>query len=131
MRSIVVGEGSRKFFARPFGAYKFSSFEALHIPLITAGDADEEDHRLQEKVFSRFKFSYGLLGLLVGSFVGGALVDASIVWTMAALHLGTRAQTMYSHVTLPVVAFFWRKIMVMCFATDIKPSSSRRSMMAF
>jgi hypothetical protein len=113
-----------------FQAMPFDASSDASEPLITAGgDAEEEDHRLQEKVFSRFKISYGLLGLLVGSIIGGALVDASIVWTMAALHLGTRAQTMYSHVTLLVVAFFWRKIMVMCFATDIKPSSSRRSMM--
>ncbi len=112
-----------------FPTIPFDASSDANEALIAVGDPEEEDHRLQEKVFSRFKFSYGLLGLLVGSIIGGALVDASIVWTMAALHLGTRAQTMYSHVTLLVVAFFWRKIMVMCFATDIKPSSSRRSMM--
>jgi hypothetical protein len=33
------------------------------------GDAEEEDHRLEEKAFCRFKFSSLLLGLLVGVFI--------------------------------------------------------------
>jgi hypothetical protein len=63
-------------------------------------------------------------------FVMGTLVGLSIVWTMAAFILGVRAHTVYSLVTLLVVAFFWCKIMIMYFAKNIKPSPSRRSMMA-
>jgi hypothetical protein len=37
--------------------------------LIATGDAqEEEDHRLEEKTFSRFKLSYLLMGFLVGFF---------------------------------------------------------------
>jgi hypothetical protein len=50
--------------ANPFDASSDASE-----PLIAAGDAEEEeDHRLEEKVFSRFKFYSLLLGLLVGFF---------------------------------------------------------------
>jgi hypothetical protein len=175
--------------------------------LIAAGDAEEADHRLEEKALIRFKFSSLLLGLLVGffshffilvgpvllfaiwgedvvtksnndifvitllcsffflvitfdilgflrnlvaitysaiggrskelleemvlymrcGFVLGILVGLSLAWNMEAVLLGTRAQTVYSYVTVLVVAFFWCKIMMMYFATNIKPSSSRRS----
>jgi hypothetical protein len=194
-----------------FQTIPFDAFSDPSEPLIAAGDVEEEDHRLQGKVFSRFKFSYRLLGLLVGffgnfstlgghflvviiwgedaviktkteiifviillcsflisaaivfailgflrnlvaitysaiggrskelleemvsdmecGFVVGALVGLSIGWPMAAILWGTRAQTMpmYSLATLLVVAFFWRKIMIMYCATKIKPSLSRRS----
>jgi hypothetical protein len=175
-------------------------------PLIAVGDAEEEDHRLQEKALSRFKFSSVLLGLLVGffcqfsilvvnvlvitiwgedvittsktdiillcsfffsailfailgflrnlvaitysaiggrskewlvemvlhmrcGFAVGALVGLSIVWPTAAVLWDTRAQaiSVYSLVTVLVVVSFWRKIMIMYFTTNIKPSSSRRS----
>ncbi len=62
-------------------------------------------------------------GFVVGTLVG-------LFWTMAAVVLGTRAQTVYSLVTLPVGTLFWRKIMIMYFTTNIKPSSSRQSIMA-
>jgi hypothetical protein len=179
--------------------------------LIAAVEA-EEDHRLQEKALSRFKFSSLLLGLIVGffyqfstlgikylvitiwgedlgtksmadlfviillcsffysasvfvilrflrnlvaitysasrgrskdlleeivlhmdsGFVVGTLVGISLFWTMAAVLWGTRAHIMpmYSLVSLLVGAFFWRKIMIMYFTTNIKPSSFCRSMMA-
>jgi hypothetical protein len=46
----------------PFDA----SFD-VNVPLIAAaGYAEEEDHRLEEKAFSRFKFSSLLIGMLVG-----------------------------------------------------------------
>jgi hypothetical protein len=51
-----------------FQAITFDASSDVNEPLIAAGDAEEEDHRLQEKVFSRFKFSSLLLGLLVGFF---------------------------------------------------------------
>jgi hypothetical protein len=57
----------------------------------------------------------------------GALVGISLAWTMEAVIVGMRAQIVYSYVTVLVVAFFWCKIMMMCFATNIKPSSSRQS----
>jgi hypothetical protein len=60
-------------------------------------------------------------------FVLGAMVDISLAWNMAAVLFGTRVQTVYSLATALVVALFWCKIMMMCFATNIKPSSSRRS----
>jgi hypothetical protein len=52
-------------------------------PLIATGDAEEEeDHRLEEKVFSRFKLSYRLLGLFVGFFghVSTLGVNTIIIW---------------------------------------------------
>jgi hypothetical protein len=188
-----------------FQTIPFDASSDVNEPLIASGAAaEEEDHRLQEKALSRFKFSYLLLGLLVGffdqfsilgvkflvitiwgsnvvtksttvifvisllcsfffsiiafvifrflrnlvaisysgiggrskdlleemvlcmewGFVVGALVGFSLAWPMmAALILGMRAQTLYSLVTLLVVAFFWSKIMMMYFATHIKPSS--------
>jgi hypothetical protein len=186
--------------AIPFEA----SYEANE-PLIAAGDAEEdEDHTLEEKAFSRFKFSALLLGLLVGffiqfstlganflvitlwgedvvtksktdivvfsllwsfftsamaivilgflrnlvtitysavggrsadlleemvlhmecRFVVGALVGVCLAWTMTDVLLGMRAQIVYSLVTL-VVALVWCKIMMICFATDSKPTKIR------
>jgi hypothetical protein len=186
----------------------FDASSDVNEPLIAAGDAEEEDHRLEEKALSRFKFCSLLLGLLVGffaysstlggtilvttmwgedvvtksktntlvvialgsffysaivfvilrfirnlvaitysasggrseelleevvsdmecGFVMGTLVGLSLFWTKATdVLLGMRAQAMYSLVALLMVIFFWRKIMVMYFTTNIKPSSSRRS----
>jgi hypothetical protein len=56
----------------------------------------------------------------------GAL-GASLAWTMTgATFGGMRAQPVHS-LGILVVAFVWCKIVVMCFATDSKPSSSSRS----
>jgi hypothetical protein len=61
--------------AIPFEA----SYEANE-PLIAAGDAEEdEDHRLEEKAFSRFKFSALLLGLLVGFFIQFSTLGANFL----------------------------------------------------
>jgi hypothetical protein len=61
-------------------------------------------------------------------FVLGTLVCLSLAWNLEAGMLGMRAQTMYSYyVTVLLVAFLWCKIMMMCFATNIKPSLSHRS----
>ncbi len=38
-------------------AIPFHAFYEANEPLVAAGDAEEEDRRLEEKVFSRFKFS--------------------------------------------------------------------------
>jgi hypothetical protein len=189
-----------------FQAVPFDASYEANEPLIAAGDVeDEEDHRLEEKAFSRFKFSALLLGLLVGffiqfstlganflvitlwgedvvtksktdivvfsllwsfftsamaivilgflrnlvtitysavggrsvdlleemvlhmecRFVVGALVGVCLAWTMTDVLLGMRAQIVYSLVTL-VVALVWCKIMMMCFATDSKPTKSAR-----
>jgi hypothetical protein len=51
-----------------FQAIPFDASSDANEPLIANGDAEEADHRLQEMVFSRLKFSYRLLGLLVGFF---------------------------------------------------------------
>jgi hypothetical protein len=52
-----------------FQAIPFDASSDVNGTLIAVGDAEEEeDHRLQEKVFSRFKFSSLFLGLLVGFF---------------------------------------------------------------
>jgi hypothetical protein len=56
----------------------------------------------------------------------GVLVGISLAWTVAAVHLGMWAQAVYSSGGL-VVAFLLVKIIKTCFATDIKPPSSRRS----
>jgi hypothetical protein len=189
-----------------FEAIPFNASSSAAEPLISAGDAEEEDHQLEEKAFSRFKFSALLLGLLVGffiqfstlganflvitmwgedvvtksktdivvfsllwsfftsamaivilgflrnlvtitysavggrckdlledmvlhmecRFVVGALVGVCLAWTMTDILLGMRAQIVYSLVTL-VVALFWCKIMMMCFANESKTSSSRQS----
>jgi hypothetical protein len=49
-----------------FQTIPFDASSDVNEPLIATGAAEEEDHRLQEKALSRFKFSYLLLGLLVG-----------------------------------------------------------------
>jgi hypothetical protein len=187
-----------------FLAIPFDAAFDVNEPLIAAGDAEEEDYRLQENALSRFKFSSLFLGLLVGffsqfstlgvnvlvitiwsedvittsksniillcsfffsailfailgflrnlvaitysaiggrskellaemvlhmrcRFVVGVMIGISLAWTMAAVLFGMRVQTVYSYVIVLMGAFFWCKIMIMCFATDIKPSSSRRS----
>jgi hypothetical protein len=192
-----------------FQTIPFDASSDANEPLIAVGDPEEEDHRLQEKALSRFKFCSPLLGLLVGffayssamggtylvitmwgedvatksktdtfvvsllcsflflaivfvilgflrnlvaitysairgyskdlpeemvlhmeyRFVMGSLVGISLFWTMAAVLWGTTAQTVYCQAVL-VVAFFWCKIMMMYFATNTNPSSSRQSMMA-
>jgi hypothetical protein len=193
------------FQAIPFDA---SSSDANE-PLIAAGDGEDEDHRLDEKAFSRFKFSSLLIGMLVGfafsplfilgvhiwvitvggedvdtksktdiivlgllcscfyaafafvilgflrilvaitysaiggrskelldeivvymeyRFVVGAHVGTSLVaWTMPALFSSTQTSIVYSFVGPLVVAFFYCKIRMMCFAPNIKSSSSCRS----
>jgi hypothetical protein len=160
-----------------FQAIPFATSSDANEILIAAGDAEEEDRRLQVKVVSRFKFSSLLLGFLVGLFslfcalgvnglvftiwgedaaskaktvifislllgffclatsiviVGflgnrvastysaiggpmalriqnyygmGALVGISLAWTMAAVYLGLRAETVYFLVTLLVALF--------------------------
>jgi uncharacterized membrane protein len=193
-----------------FQAIPFDASSDASEPLIAAGDAEEDYHRLQEKVVSRFKFSYRLSGLLVGffsqfyflaahfllitvwgedvvtksktrifvlsllccfffwaiasvisgflrnrvataysaiggrskelldemvlhmenHFVVGFLIGLSLACTMSAFLWKMTAQTVYCAVALLVGAFLWYKIMMMRFATNIKPSSSRRSMMA-
>jgi hypothetical protein len=56
-------------------------------------------------------------------FVVGALIGVCLAWTMTAIILGMRAQIVNSLATL-VVALFWCKIMMVCFAySDAKPSS--------
>lgn len=188
-----------------FQAIPFDASYEANEPLIAAGDSeDEEDQRIEEKAFSRFKFSALILGLLVGffiqfstlganflvitlwgedvvtksktdivvfsllwsfftsamaivilgflrnlvtitysavggrsadlleemvlhmecRFVVGALVGVCLAWTMTDVLLGMRAQIVYSLVTL-VVALCWCRIMMMCFATESRPSSSR------
>jgi hypothetical protein len=58
----------------------------------------------------------------------GKIVGFSLAWIMADVLLGMRAQNVYSLVMiLLVVAFCWREIIMMCFAKNLKPSSSRRS----
>jgi quinol-cytochrome oxidoreductase complex cytochrome b subunit len=48
-------------------------------PLIAAGDAENEDHRLQENLFSPFKFSYMLLGSLVGFFLYSSILVVKLL----------------------------------------------------
>jgi hypothetical protein len=51
-----------------FQAIPFDATSDVNEPLIAAGDAEEGDHRIQEKALFRFKFASLLLGLLVGFF---------------------------------------------------------------
>jgi hypothetical protein len=56
-----------------------ASYEANE-PLIAAGDAEEEeDQRIEEKAFSRFKFSALLLGLLIGFFIQFSTLGANFL----------------------------------------------------
>jgi hypothetical protein len=59
-----------------FEAIPFDASSDNKEPLIAGGDAEEEDHRLEEGVFSRFKFSSLLLGLLVGYFIRFSILGA-------------------------------------------------------
>jgi hypothetical protein len=51
-----------------FQAIPFDAYSDVNEPLIAGRDTEERDHRLEEKVFSRFKFSFLHLGSLVGFF---------------------------------------------------------------
>jgi hypothetical protein len=61
-----------------FEAIPFDASSDSKEPLIADGEdaEEEEDHRLGEKVFSRFKFSSLLLGLLVGYFIRFSILGA-------------------------------------------------------
>jgi len=49
-------------------------------------------------------------------FVIGALVGVCLAWTMTDILLGMKAQILYSLITL-VVALFWCRVMMWCFAS--------------
>jgi hypothetical protein len=51
--------------------------------LIAAGDAEEEDYRLQGKVVSRFKFSSLLLGLLFGFFRQFSILEVNFWYRLS------------------------------------------------
>jgi hypothetical protein len=88
-----------------FQAIPFDASSDANEPLIAAGDAEEEDHRLEEKAFfSRFKLFSLLLGLLVGFYfqlafffvetISGKdvatksttdIVAVSLIWTLLSL----------------------------------------------
>jgi hypothetical protein len=62
-----------------------TSYEANEPLFVAAGDAEElEDHRLDEKAFSRFKFSPLLWGLLVGFFIQFSILKANL-WVISTL----------------------------------------------
>jgi hypothetical protein len=67
-----------------FQTTPFDASSDANQPLIAAGDAEDEDHRLEKKAFSRFKFSSLLLGLLVGFFSQfsalGVIFLVSSIW---------------------------------------------------
>jgi hypothetical protein len=69
-------------------------------PLITAaGDAgaEEEDHRLEKKLFARLKFSALLLRLLLGCFVQLMIIETKMLlftfWDEHPQHHATKSQT--------------------------------------
>jgi hypothetical protein len=71
-----------------FQTIPFDASSDVNEALIAAGDAEEEDHRLlEEKIFSRFQFSYRLLGMLVGFFGNSSTlgVNAITIWGEDAL----------------------------------------------
>jgi hypothetical protein len=67
-----------------FQAIPFDASSDANKPLIAAGDAEDIDHRLEEKAFSRFKFSSLLIGLLVGFFsqfsILGVIFLVTSIW---------------------------------------------------
>jgi hypothetical protein len=62
-----------------FQTLPFDASSDAHELLIAAGDAEEEDHRLQEKSFSRFKFSSLLIGMLVGFFSQFSILGVNVL----------------------------------------------------
>jgi hypothetical protein len=73
-----------------------TSYEANEPLIVAAGDAEEEEegHRLDEKAFSRFKFSALLLGLLVGFGMQFSIVGAHLlVITLSGEDLATNFKT--------------------------------------
>ena len=50
-------------------------------------------------------------------FVVGALIGVCLAWTMTDILLGMKAQILYSLITL-VVALFWCRVMMWCFASE-------------
>jgi hypothetical protein len=77
-----------------FQAIPFDASSDASEPLIASGDAEEEDHRLEEKAFSRFKFSSLVLGLLVGFFIQFSTLGANfLVITIWGTAVVTKSQT--------------------------------------
>jgi uncharacterized protein with PQ loop repeat len=62
-----------------FQAIPFDASYNANEPLIAHGDAEEEDHGLEEKALSRFKSSSLLLGFIVGSFMQFSLLGANLI----------------------------------------------------
>jgi hypothetical protein len=79
------------FQAIPFDA---SSSDANE-PLIAAGDGEDEDHRLDEKAFSRFKFSSLLIGMLVGFAFSPLFILGVHIWviTVGGEDVDTKSKT--------------------------------------
>jgi hypothetical protein len=77
-----------------FQAIPFDVSYDANEPLIAAGDAEEEDHQLEEKAFSRFKLSSLLLGVFVAFFVQFSALGANyLVMTLLDEDLVTKSKT--------------------------------------
>jgi hypothetical protein len=64
-----------------FEAIPFNASYDAEEPLITTRDAqEEEDHRLEEKTFSRFNLTYLLLGFLLGFFYQFSIVEVYVLF---------------------------------------------------
>jgi hypothetical protein len=73
-----------------FHAIPFDASSDANESLIASGDAEEEDHRIEERAFSRFKLSSLVLGLLVGFSGLGANFLVINIWGTAVV---TKSQT--------------------------------------
>jgi hypothetical protein len=77
-----------------FQAIAFDASYDAKEPLIPAGDAEEEEPRLEEEAFSRCKISALLLGLLVGFFIPFSIMGSHLlVITLSAEDLITKSKT--------------------------------------
>jgi hypothetical protein len=88
-----------------FSAISFdASYDEANEPLIAAGDSEaEDDQRLEETVFSRFKFSTLLLGLLAGFFMQFSILGAHLlVIILSGEDLDTKPK-----INIVVFSLFW------------------------
>jgi hypothetical protein len=84
-----------------FQAINFDVSSDANEPLIAAGDAEEENERLDEKAFSSFNLSSALLGLLVGFFIQFSTLGAE------CLAIWGKDFVLKSHTDIAIFSLLW------------------------
>jgi hypothetical protein len=98
-----------------FEAIPFDASSDVNEPLVAAGEAEEEDYRLQQKALSHFKCSSLFLGLLVGFFSQLSTLGVNVlVITIWGEDVVTKCKT-DSFVIILLCGFFFSAIVFVIF----------------